>query len=53
MGDFRLSQLSTVLPLPRFLLPFFALFIKITELSAAKNTVADGAQQGTVLLYKV
>lgn len=36
-----------------FLIAFFALIIKTTELSAAKDTVADGCQQDTVLSYKM
>lgn len=42
-----------MLPMSGFLLPFSALIIKLTELSAAKDIVADGAQQDTVLLYKM
>lgn len=42
-----------MLPISGFSSSFSALVIKMTELSIAKDTVADAAQQDTVLLYKM
>lgn len=52
-GAFRLLKLHATLSISGFLLPFSALIIKMTELSTAKDVVADRAQEDTVVLYKM
>lgn len=50
-GAFRLLKLHAALSISGFLLPFSALIIKMTELSTAKDVVADRAQED--ILYKM
>lgn len=52
-GAFRLLKLHATFSISGFLLPFSALIIKMTELSTAKDAVADGAQEDRVVLYKM